>query len=152
MYPFPEGTKPEDFATKERFPHLKNTHYHAKNNFLWVDTVVGGTIPGNFMPAIEKGFLEKIAIGRGGRLPGAKHLRRGAFRQRPPGRFQRNGISDRRPQGVCRTCSAKSRPSLLEPIVKLAHHGARRTKWATCRAIFRAAAAKWSAWIRPAAA
>ena len=23
MYPFPEGTKPEDFATKERFPHLK---------------------------------------------------------------------------------------------------------------------------------
>ena len=26
-------------------------------------TVVGGTIPGNFMPAIEKGFLEKIASG-----------------------------------------------------------------------------------------
>ena len=63
MYPFPEGTKPEDFATKERFPHLKNTHYHAQNNFLWVDTVVGGTIPGNFMPAIEKGFLEKIGSG-----------------------------------------------------------------------------------------
>ena len=63
MYPFPEGTKPEDFTTKERFPHLKNTHFHEKNNFLWVDTVVGGTIPGNFMPAIEKGFLEKIATG-----------------------------------------------------------------------------------------
>ena len=29
MYPFPEGTKPEDFATKERFPHLKNMHFHA---------------------------------------------------------------------------------------------------------------------------
>ncbi len=63
MYPFPEGTKPEEFTTKERFPHLKSTHYHEKNNFLWVDTVVGGSIPGNFMPAIEKGFLEKIATG-----------------------------------------------------------------------------------------
>jgi elongation factor G len=63
MYPFLEGTKPEDFATKERFPQLKNTHYHEKNHFLWVDTVVGGTIPGNFLPAIEKGFLERIATG-----------------------------------------------------------------------------------------
>ena len=63
MYPFPEGAKPEDFATKERFPHLKNTHHHAQNNFLYVDTVVGGTIPGNFLPAIEKGFLEKITSG-----------------------------------------------------------------------------------------
>ncbi len=63
MYPFPEGTKPEEFAIKERFPHLKAQHYHEKNHFLWVDTVVGGTIPGNFMPAIEKGFLEKIASG-----------------------------------------------------------------------------------------
>ena len=25
--------------------------------------MVGGTIPGNFMPAIEKGFLEKITTG-----------------------------------------------------------------------------------------
>ena len=63
MMPFPEGTKPEEFAVKDRFPQLKNSHYHPKNNFLWVDTVVGGTIPGNFMPAIEKGFLERINSG-----------------------------------------------------------------------------------------
>jgi elongation factor G len=63
MYPLPEGTLPEDFATKERFPQLKAHHYHPKNHFLWVDTVVGGTIPGNFLPAIEKGFLERIASG-----------------------------------------------------------------------------------------
>ena len=59
MYPFPEGTKPEEFATKERFPHLKNTHYHEKNNFLWVDTVVGGTIPGNFHAGDRKGLFGK---------------------------------------------------------------------------------------------
>ncbi|QDU55546.1 elongation factor G [Aeoliella mucimassa] len=63
MYPFPEGVAVEDFATKERFPQLKNVHYHEASNFLWVDTVVGGSIPGNFMPAIEKGFLERITNG-----------------------------------------------------------------------------------------
>jgi elongation factor G len=63
IYPFPEGTDPVAFASKERFPQLKNTHYHKASNFLWVDTVVGGTIPGNFMPAIEKGFLERVKSG-----------------------------------------------------------------------------------------
>jgi elongation factor G len=63
MYPFPEGADPETWATKERFPQLKNVHYHKTGNFLWVDTVVGGSIPGNFMPAIEKGFLERLKSG-----------------------------------------------------------------------------------------
>ena len=63
MYPFPRGTTVEEFASKERFPSLKSTHYDEENNFLWVDTVVGGTIPGNFMPAIEKGFKDRIARG-----------------------------------------------------------------------------------------
>src|SRR5690606_18406057 len=56
MYPFPGGTTVEEFATKERFPQLKHIHYHPESNFLWIDSVVGGSIPGNFMPAIEKGF------------------------------------------------------------------------------------------------
>jgi elongation factor G len=63
IYPFPEGADPEKFASKERFPQLKNIHYHKAANFLWVDTVVGGSIPGNFLPAIEKGFLERIKTG-----------------------------------------------------------------------------------------
>src|SRR5262249_52495717 len=40
-----------------------NFHYDEENNFLWVDSIVGGTIPGNFMPAIEKGFKERIDRG-----------------------------------------------------------------------------------------
>ena len=63
MYPLPEGTNVEEFATKDRFPQLKETHYHEKSNFLWVDSIVGGTIPGNFLPAVEKGFLERIRRG-----------------------------------------------------------------------------------------
>jgi elongation factor G len=63
MYPFPGGTKPEEWCTKERFPSLKAFHYDEEHNFLWVDTVVGGTIPGNFLPAVEKGFKERLGKG-----------------------------------------------------------------------------------------
>jgi len=63
MYPFPQGTDPEEFCTKVRFPSFKEFHYDEKHNFLWVDSVVGGTIPGNFMPAIEKGFKDRLARG-----------------------------------------------------------------------------------------
>ena len=63
MLPFPHGTTPEDFATKGRFASMKSFHYHEDSNFLWVDSVVGGSIPGNFMPAVEKGFLERINQG-----------------------------------------------------------------------------------------
>ncbi len=63
MFPFPAGTKPEEFCTKERFPSMRQFHYDPKNNFLWVDSIVGGTIPNNFLPAVEKGFKERIERG-----------------------------------------------------------------------------------------
>ncbi|UUO08134.1 elongation factor G [Blastopirellula sp. J2-11] len=63
MFPLPRGTDVEQFATKSRFPHMKRRHYHSDFNFLWIDSVVGGAIPGNFMPAIEKGFLERLNQG-----------------------------------------------------------------------------------------
>jgi elongation factor G len=63
MFPLPRGTAIEDYATKSRFPALKEYHYDDVNNFLWVDSIVGGVIPGNFMPAIEKGFKERLNRG-----------------------------------------------------------------------------------------
>jgi elongation factor G len=63
MFPFPRGTKPEEFCTKERFPHLKEFHYDDKHNFVWVNSVVGGTIPSNFLPAVEKGFKDRMEKG-----------------------------------------------------------------------------------------
>lgn len=63
MFPLPRGTNIEEFATKSNFPSLKEYHYDETNNFLWVDSVVGGVIPGNFMPAIEKGFRDRISRG-----------------------------------------------------------------------------------------
>lgn len=63
MQPLPRQVDVDQFATKANFPQLKHFHYDAENNFLWVDSVVGGVIPGNFLPAIEKGFKERIARG-----------------------------------------------------------------------------------------
>ena len=64
MYPFPKGTDPETYSlNKDQFPSHKDHHYDETNNFLWVDCIVGGVIPSNFFPAIEKGFKERMIKG-----------------------------------------------------------------------------------------
>lgn len=63
MLPMPRGVDPKEFATKDRFASMKEYHYDAANNFLWVNSIVGGTIPGNFLPAVEKGFKDRMARG-----------------------------------------------------------------------------------------
>ncbi|MGA2063469.1 MAG: elongation factor G [Thermoguttaceae bacterium] len=63
MFPLPKDVNVEEYAVKARFPSLKQAHYDAENNFLWLDSVVGATIPGNFMPAIEKGFRDRLERG-----------------------------------------------------------------------------------------
>jgi elongation factor G len=119
MYPFPEGTKPEDFATKDRFPHLKSQHYHEKNHFLWVDTVVGGTIPGNFMPAIEKGFLEKVAGGVVAGYPVQNVCVEVHFGKDHPVDSNETAFRIAGRQAFAKVFK-EARPSLLEPVVKLA--------------------------------
>jgi len=63
LHPLPEGTKIEDYATKARFPQMREYRHDPKINFLWVDSIVGGTIPNNFLPAVEKGFRERMERG-----------------------------------------------------------------------------------------
>jgi elongation factor G len=63
MFPLPTGTKIEEYAVKDRFASMRAMHYDEANNFLWVDSIVGGTIPNNFLPAVEKGFKERMARG-----------------------------------------------------------------------------------------
>ena len=63
MFPLPRGTEIEEYAVKSNFNSIKSYHYDEEANFLWVDSVVGGVIPGNFMPAIGKGFAERIEGG-----------------------------------------------------------------------------------------
>lgn len=54
-----------EFATKERFERLRLEHsrYDPEYNFAFLDTIVGGTIPNQFVPAVEKGCREVLETG-----------------------------------------------------------------------------------------
>ncbi len=118
MQPLPRGTNIEEFAVKQNFNSIKEYHYDEHSNFLWIDSVVGGVIPGNFLPAIGKGFAERIA---GGVLAGypvqdvcvevhfGKHhavdSSEAAFKTAARMAFKK--------------VFEKAKPTLLEPVVKL---------------------------------
>ena len=42
---------------------MKSVHYDPDFNFAFIDHIVGGTIPSNFLPAIEKGCKEILEQG-----------------------------------------------------------------------------------------
>jgi elongation factor G len=54
-----------EFATKSRFEKMRedHCHYDAEHNFGFIDTIVGGTIPTQFIPAVEKGCRELLERG-----------------------------------------------------------------------------------------
>jgi elongation factor G len=68
IYPLPREIKSDEellerFANKEHFEKLRMAHYDAQHNFAFIDTVVGGTIPNQFIPAVEKGCKELLERG-----------------------------------------------------------------------------------------
>ncbi len=68
VYPLTrEVHNPEDLAEKfvatHKFEKLRSSHYDATHNFAFLDTIVGGTIPNQFVPAVEKGCKELLERG-----------------------------------------------------------------------------------------
>jgi elongation factor G len=118
MFPFARGTKPEDFCTKERFPHMKESHYDEQHNFLWVNTVVGGTIPSNFLPAVEKGFKERMEKG-----VIAGHMVQDVAVEVHFGKYHDVDSSEAAfkiaGSMAFRNVFQQARPALLEPVVKM---------------------------------
>jgi elongation factor G len=53
----------EKFANKEHFEKLRGAHYDAEHDFAFLDHIVGGTIPNQFIPAVEKGCKELLDRG-----------------------------------------------------------------------------------------
>ena len=53
----------EEFATKEKFEKMRSAHYDADYNFGFIDSIVGGSIPNQFIPAVEKGCWEVLDKG-----------------------------------------------------------------------------------------
>ena len=153
MMPLPRETDPEEFCTKDRFPQLKGFHYDEKNNFLWVDSVVGGVIPGNFMPAIEKGFKDRLSRGviAGYQVQDVcvevhfgKYHRRWTAREAA---FKTASL-----HGVPQRLSWMPTPALLGARRENGRSPCRRRKSATCTATCRAGAVACRVAKRPAAA
>ena len=53
----------EKFANKSRFEKLRMFHYDPEFNFAFIDHIVGGSIPNQFIPAVEKGCRELLEHG-----------------------------------------------------------------------------------------
>lgn len=64
VHPLPRGgVVPDDFITKERFPSARDNSYHEDVRFLFIDSIVGGTIPNQYIPSVEKGVRKAIETG-----------------------------------------------------------------------------------------
>jgi elongation factor G len=68
VYPLPreidsQESLLENFANKSKFEKMRSAHYDPAHNFAFIDTIVGGTIPNQFVPAVEKGCKELLERG-----------------------------------------------------------------------------------------
>jgi elongation factor G len=68
VYPVPREITSEEmlleqFANKSRFEKMRSAHYDPTYNFAFIDCIVGGSIPNQFIPAVEKGCRELLDRG-----------------------------------------------------------------------------------------
>ncbi len=63
VYPLPRDIEPGEYFTKARFDHLREYHYDPVLNFAFVDCVSGGSVPNQFIPAVEKGVKDRLTKG-----------------------------------------------------------------------------------------
>ncbi|MFK7817441.1 MAG: elongation factor G, partial [Planctomycetaceae bacterium] len=61
--PCPQGVEPGTYFVKDRFASLRDFHYHEDANWAFLDRVTGGSVPNNFIPAVEKGIKERMEQG-----------------------------------------------------------------------------------------
>jgi len=63
VYALPQGIDPKTYFTRDSFESLRDVHYDAELNFAFLDCVSGGTVPNQFIPAVEKGVRERMERG-----------------------------------------------------------------------------------------
>ena len=118
VYPLPEETDPATFCTKHRFPQMREFRHDPEWNFLWIDSIVGGSIPNNFLPAVEKGFRERMERGvlAGYKL---KNLAVEVFFGKYHDVDSSEAAFKIAGSMALRNVFLQAKPTLLEPIVKL---------------------------------
>jgi elongation factor G len=59
----PHDIDPDEYFVKSRFESLRTFHYDPKFNACFIDRISGGSVPNQFIPAIEKGMRERMDRG-----------------------------------------------------------------------------------------
>jgi elongation factor G len=108
----------EKFANKSRFEKMRAAHYDPTYNFAFIDHIVGGSIPNQFIPAVEKGCKEVLDQGA---LAG--YRMQDVAVEVYFGKYHDVDSSEAAFKTAARMCFKKAfreaRPVLLEPIVHL---------------------------------
>ena len=104
---------------KGQYGHVK---IHVEPNesgkgYEFVNAVVGGAIPKEYIPAVDAG-IGRHERRRGGRLPRGGREGHPVRRLLSRGGLLRNGVQDRRLHGLQEACR-EADPTLLEPIMKV---------------------------------
>lgn len=63
VHSLPRELDPESYFTRERFASLRSAHHDPDVNFAFLDCVSGGSVPNQFIPAVEKGVREQMEHG-----------------------------------------------------------------------------------------
>ena len=58
-----EFGEPDDFFIKANFENLRSFNYDDSLYYCFIDRVSGGSVPNNFIPAVEKGVRERMEQG-----------------------------------------------------------------------------------------
>ena len=118
VLPLPRDIDHAEFFTKARFEHLRDYHYDSELNFAFVDCVSGGSVPNQFIPAVEKGIRERMTTGvlAGYQVQDCVAVLH--FGKDHP--VDSNETAFKMAASICfRDVFLKSRPVLLEPLVHI---------------------------------
>lgn len=63
VHPCPQDVDPGSYFIKDRFPGLREYHYDPTINFAFLDCISGGSVPNQFIPAVEKGIRDQMEHG-----------------------------------------------------------------------------------------
>ena len=85
--------------------------------FVFENDIVGGVIPKEFIPSIEKGIREAHGARRARRLPDDRREGAPLRRQLPRGRLVGPGLRDRGVAWPSRTARKRAGLHLLEPVM-----------------------------------
>jgi elongation factor G len=114
----PHGIEPEEFFTRDNFEGLRSYHYDPELNFAFIDGVHGGSVPNNFIPAVEKGVKERMEKGIIAGYQVQDIAVELFFGKDHP--VDSNETAFKKASSMClRDVFQKAKPTLLEPIVDL---------------------------------